>query len=66
MLLPLEPLEFARVKGVIPANIDEDLDAAVELEQRLRSRRIRLCSQQGCEVEHIVSRKIGSGRKRSP
>ena len=34
--LPLELLEFGRVEGVVPANVDEDLDPSIELEKRLR------------------------------
>ena len=48
----LNVLELVDGEGLVPADVDEDLDAAVKLEQRLRGGRGRVGAEQGREVEH--------------
>lgn len=45
-------LELVDVKGLVPAEADEDLYAAVELEEGLGRGRLRLGALQRGEVEH--------------
>lgn len=50
--LPLDFFELLNIEALVPAHVNEHLDAAIELEKRLRCWRRRLRTEQGCEVEH--------------
>jgi hypothetical protein len=52
-------LELRRIETLIPADVDEHLDAAVELQQGLRRGRRALRTEQGREVEHICMQLVG-------
>lgn len=44
--------ELFGVQRLVPADIDEDLDASIQLQQRLRRSRLGLGAQQRREGEH--------------
>jgi hypothetical protein len=48
----LNLLQLLRVEALVPAHVHEHLDAAIELQQRLRRRRRRLRAQQRREGKH--------------
>ena len=48
----LEVSQLLDLKRLVPANVDENFDAAVELEEGLGGAAGRLGAGEGCEVEH--------------
>lgn len=49
---PFQLRQHSHIEGLVPANVDEDLDAIIQFQQRLTSWRVRLGPEEWGKMEH--------------